>query len=86
MTKEQTLKNRIATKQKLAFHRIEEIKKWPARIKQMESREHKPLSETAFCEKHGLSRWNFNRVKNGLLFPSQSYFERVERIMSKEGV
>lgn len=86
MTKEQTLKNRIATKHKLEFNRLQEIDKWPQRLGRLESREIKPLSEAAFCEKYGLSKWQFNRVKNLAKMSSQEYFEKVEKALRKEGV
>lgn len=85
MTKEQTLKNRIATKHKLEYSRIREIEKWPQRLKRLESKDN-PLSAAAFCEKYGLSKWQFNRVKNLAKMPSQEYFEKVEKALRKEGV
>lgn len=62
------------------------IKKWPARLRKLEKRKDDALSERAFCLRHGLPVYGFNRAKNRREEPRKKKVLAVEAAFEKEGV
>ncbi len=70
--------------------RLEQVKKWPARVAKLPLKKTKPLSESQFCEKYGFDKASFNRNKHsgetGKHFPTKRTYERIMKALKKEGV
>lgn len=62
------------------------IKKWPARLKKLANRKEDPLSERAFCLRHNLPVFGFNRAKNGQEEPRAKKVATIEAAFEAEGV
>lgn len=62
------------------------IKKWPSRLRKLAKRKEDPLSERAFCLKHGLPVHSFNRAKNLRAEPREKKVNEVEKALEAEGV
>lgn len=77
-----TIEGREAEKKELRA----KIKKWPARLKKLARRKDGPLSERAFCLKHGLPVHGFNRAKNQREEPRAKKVAAVEAALEAEGV
>lgn len=62
------------------------IKRWPARLRKLAKRAENPLSERAFCLKHGIPVYGFNKTKNLKSEPRDKKVEQVETALAAEGV
>lgn len=66
------------------------VSKWEARLDNLATRKKNPMSELAFCEKHGFHRAGLNRnkksVATGKNFPTEKTILKVEAALKKERV
>lgn len=66
--------------------KMAKVKKWPSRLRKLAKRADNPLSEAAFCQKHGIPVHDFNRNKNLKSEPRDKRVEQVEAALAAEGV
>ncbi len=66
------------------------VEKWDERLTRLATRKKNPLTETAFCDKHGFHKAGLNRnkksVESGKNFPTKKTIEKVEAALKKERV
>lgn len=59
---------------------------WPGRLASLAARPEEPLSERAFCLKHNIPAFSFNRTKNLHVEPRESRVLEIEAAFKAEGV
>ena len=62
------------------------VQKWPKRLEALAARKADPLSERAFCLKHEIPVFSFNRTKKLHCEPLKRTVDRVEEAFKAEGV
>ena len=69
-----------------AAEKMAKIKKWPARLQKIASRKTDPLREAAFCRKHEINIYRFNRYKNmkEKSLPSDAFMASVDAAFKAE--
>jgi len=78
MTNKEKLQKKIA--------QIAAIDKWQKRLDRLKKRKIEPLSEAAFCRKHGISETYFSKMKAGHRVPKEATFNEIESAFVAEGV
>lgn len=66
--------------------RIKKARSWPDRVSMLVGKGKKYKSEAALCRAHDFDAGFFNRVKNLKSVPTQKTVDKIEAVLSLEGV